>query len=482
MRRILLIATLLAASHGTALWLGSRRQHDAPLAPSQAAQAKAASSALSLSSLVEKGRALAAGEDEEEPDFAAAMDAAREKFPAGADLRAILEKGVEDPHANFSAETVAAFGAWLERDPTTALHWFSGFYREYGTSEFDEELSHHFQRSGLASLQAWIDATPQIRTCLIACAAGSFGEEDGSRVLQAAATLKSPSDRVALLAEAFRNASVAGQLASIRQLLDRSGACEFLDAIAMHKNAGLLEEVRSAGFPEAAVRRFEEEVQRKPGKRKLGRNNIDAVLNNPNRTGEEVPIQTINDWLDGPTRTNADFIGTVAGTNIVDVLPLPEPPPDLLGSLDFANEVSAQRSLMDEGRLTVADFAAWLESAAPQHPNREQEMLALVARMGFDHDPRAAFDYLQKASPEGWVEIVSTQTAWADLPPELLTEFARQIPETDPPGPVHAGLLSSYEDWYEKDPQACLDAVDAFPSGSLKDRLLEIGKEEEDAQ
>jgi len=466
-RRILLIATLLAASHGTALWLGSRRQVEAPLAPGQG-RAKTEAPAPDLPALIERGRALAAGEDAEgEQDFAASVQAAKGKLPAHADLRAILEKGIADPHADFSPETIAAFGVWLERDPTAAVHWFAGFYREYGESEFDEELRCHFQRSGLASLQAWIDAAPQIRSCLIRCAAGSFGEEDGGRVLQAAASLKSPADRVALLGEAFGSVAVAGQLASIRALLDRSGACEFLYAIASHRNAGLLEEVRSAGFPEIAVRRFEEAVQRESAG-KLGRNNIDAILTNPNRMGQDAAI----------TRTNADFIGTVAGGSF-PVVPSPqEVLRNTFGSPEFVSEVETRQELLAEGRLTVVDFAAWLESAAPQHPERERELLALVAKTSLREDPRATFDYLQKVNPEGWEEIVATQTAWDDLPPELLTELARQVPESDPPGPVHSGLVGSCEEWYQKDPQACMAAVDAFPSGPLKDRLLEIGKEE----
>ncbi len=465
-----LVIGLLVLSHGVALWLGMHRHAETPPAAGQG-QAKTTTPASSLASLVEKGRALAAEDEsgEDEPDFRSQVDAARGKFPANADLRAILEKGVASPFADFSAETIAAFGTWLERDPAASLHWFSGFYREYGYSEFVEELKSHFQRAGATSLQAWIAAEPQIRSCLMECAAKSFGEQDGGRALQVAASLTSASDRAEFLKNAFSKISMAGQLSSIRALLDRDGALEFLDDITGAGNAGLLDEVRGAGFPEAALRRFEEEVSKEP-EGKIGRNNIDAVLNNPNRAGQNFAIQRsdVADWTDiSPYRTNVD--SPVSNLNIG-------------GPPDFAGELHARREQLAEGRLTVADFAAWLESAGPPHPEREREILATVAAMGLDKDPRATLDYLQQADPEGWAQVVATRAEWQKLPPELLAELARQIPETDPTGSGHASLLRSCIKWYGKDPQACMEAVQAYPSGPLKDRLLKIGVEKEESE
>lgn len=460
-----LVIGLLVLSHGVALWLGMHRHAVAPPAVGQG-QAKTTAPASSLASLVEKGRALAAGDESEDdkPDFQTLVDAARGKFPANADLRVILEKGVESPYADFSAEIVAAFGTWLERDPAASLHWFSGFHREYGYSEFDEELKSHFQRAGAGSLQAWIAAEPQIRSCLIESAAGSFGEQEGGRALQVAASLTSASDRAEFLKDAFGKIPMAGQLSSIRALLDRDGALEFLDCIAEDgENAGLLAEVHSAGFPEVALRRFEEEVSKEP-EGKIGRNNIDAVLKNPNRIGP------------GQTRTNADLIGTLAG----------EPgdcPPPVPGDLpDFSYEMMSRCDLLEEGMISVGGFASWLESALPPQADRQHEMLAKLAEVGLSNDPRGTLDYLQQADPEGWAEIVVTHAEWDKLPPELLAELARQIPETDPTGPVHARLLRSYNEWYGKDPQACMAAVQAYPSGPLKDRLFKIGAKEEESE
>ena len=450
------VILLLVASHGAALWLGAQRHGDAPVEKKEiSSPVVAADGRAQFKDLLERA---AARDDDDGLDFEERIQAARERMPADADLLAILEAGTIDPGANFTPETVAALGVWFDRDAMAALHWLARFYEENEGSEFDTEITRYFSRGGIDQLRRFIDAEPGIREYLIARAVEMLAEgEDegkGGRILKVAGTLAAGADRVELLTGAFQDPDqLEGNLAAISAMLDRSGAVAFLNEYGNRRFTSLLDEVRAAGFPEAAVRRFEEACHDEP-KGKLGRNNVKML----------------------PALTNADFIGSGSGTGSSILPPLPLPTDD--HAEELAEELAEWRQRVAMGRSTPAEFFAYLKSTKPAGPGGERDLVRTVLEAGLDSDPLGTVAWLRETGA-GWREELMRYHL-GFLPPEMMARLAVDFPEEDELAEeFRSGVQRDYRRWLAADREACWQSIEALPPGPMKELLMGLGKEEE---
>jgi hypothetical protein len=482
--RLPLIVALLVVSHGAVMWLGSSRNSGAASSSPASAPGKAESSGLSLDALVQTGRRISASREakDETADIETEVGHARSKFAADADFRAILEAGIVSPW-DVPPEMRAALEAWLDRDPLVALGWISDFRREYRSNGANDAVVAYFRRGGVSRLQEFIGKEPRIREYLVECAADSFEKGDEDRALQVAATLTRVSDRRELLKGGFSSGMLAGHLESIRRLLDDKEADKFLDSIAGYSHEELLEEVKQAGFPQEAVLRFEREILEGPPT-KMGRNNIDAILNNPNR------VDTGATW-DSILHTNSDFIGVLpelpsaVGSTGLGTFGLgqdPSPDGQVMIGPDLLAEIQRRSELLRQGRLSPAELASWLKEVGPGGPELDRRIARIIRNAGLFSDPEATLSWLKESRPD-WRELMNEANDWRSLPPELLAGLAGDYPEgTEESSSFHPALIASFDKWLESDPEACREAIGRMPEGPLKESLLNPGKTEEEEE
>ncbi|QJE95435.1 hypothetical protein [Luteolibacter luteus] len=452
---------------------------------------------MTVHSLVQAGRELSAWrETEQDEDPEARIEAAAKNLPANADLRAIIEAAIWDPEQDLPEKAAAAMRAWLERDAMAAVHWISAFQREYQSELFDDKLKRYLKAGGTRRLQEFIDAEPRIRDYLIGCASSSFGQDGGNSILLLAASLKSPQDRLDLIKGSYRRGeSLAGNLATVRSLLDEGAAMEFLRYLVDPDHAGLLGEVQRAGFPESAVRRFEEDCSKERwGKGGVNRNNIDVMLNNPNRLGQPATWDSLvrsATWNSHAPRTNADFLIIVDGPIGLENVNVSS----ASGSIDFPRdqlspepvegseipqellaEIGNQRLLLEQGRLSLVEMVAWLKKVGTADEEMDRRATVIALDTGMDSDPVAALSWLKECRTD-WRDLMGT-VGWQRLPPEVLIGLSPEVWEKG--SSFDRDLQLRCLQWLKSDPQAYLETVDRLSTGFAKDRLFRLGKEREE--
>ncbi|WP_367874554.1 hypothetical protein [Luteolibacter sp. Populi] len=468
MRRIVIIVMLLAASHGAALWLGAAQR--VPVTAGEAAKAagKADGGGLTLQALIEGSRQPEkAGEEEE--DFDLRVQKAKDKIPADADLGALVRAGTVDMEAAMSPETVAAFGLWLDGDPVAALRFGGKFYRDHDYSEFDEELKRYLERGGLPKLHELMEAVPLAREQLINTASAALEDLSRAEALQVAGRLKSPTDRLELLKSVMDNGEdVKGNLSQIRGLLDKSGAAAFLQMLESDSEAtGLLDEVRAAGFPEAALKSFEASIREREEEDSdsigINRGNIDAIPG----------------FLRG--RTNSDFIevlqipGIPINRNNIDAIldGRGAARESLVGIAIPENEVVFAAAT--QGRMGSQEIYAALKANNSNGQAGERDMVRIALDLGIRKDPAATLEWLRGTGGD-WQSLLAEviPDKRRDIAPEVLAELVTDAWKGgSPPEETLDRLSHSYARWFEADGDACSASIRKLGDGALKTHLLE---------
>lgn len=249
---------LLLASHGVVLWLGSR-----PPAASQAERLTAAANsladprdpALSLQSLRQRLKQAAEKADP--------VKAARDKLPPDADVEAMVRGATRgmDPldSAALDVRTLAACATWLDRDPLAALRWLGAWDPRGESEEIAREVLNHLKAGNFAKLGSYLTAVPGARGHLMSDDVRYWLEDECDPATRVAAAIGLPeqADRMEWLDELLGEpADYQGQIATIRAGLDAGKAEAFLERLPAHLGPELLEEIRAAGFPAAALDRF----------------------------------------------------------------------------------------------------------------------------------------------------------------------------------------------------------------------------------
>ncbi len=512
MRRTALIAAALLASHSTAVWLG----HHSPA--SGAATTAATPSPVKLRSA--GGSDLAAflrnakqsEEATEEPDGNdelqdedALLAAAKAAIPVDADVAAIVKAATADQDLDVSIETRAAFGLWADRDPVVALRWLVGWERDAKDPDgLRNEFIRHFREEGVTRLAFYLRELPAAGSFLLSeVASSSFFDSDNeagpsaasAAVLQTAAMLDSPGDRLALLSRHFEDLErSASHLAAIRALLDEHGAAVFLNLMS---KSGLgpesQDELEHAGFPSYAVRQFiaDHAAWSRPGQTRtnadfigtvantsipgvpaatgtnvtdivtaglrsgdgaINRNNIDAVLNNPNRTA--APSVPLADQIRETFRSDdANSWIWFSGSGLYAL------PAYADGREDFLR-----------GKITGEEWVARLQEGIPGAGDLHEELTAMAFRMSVQEDPGRALGLLQESQPQqGMLMQVGAAT------PELTIAMAQRFAGGgELSEPAKETLEQRAYDWALRDPGAYSDFVGALPAGPLKEDLAHL--------
>ncbi|WP_035614464.1 hypothetical protein [Haloferula sp. BvORR071] len=500
MRRSLLITALLA-SHGVALWLGRHSpvaETAAASSPPAPAPGKPVATGLAsfLGSSVKPAEEAATedeAEAEEGEDEDSLLAAARGAIPADTDVAALVKAAAADPDLTVSRETRAAFGVWVDRDPVAALRWATEWARDYSGSPEDllEEFSRHLREGGTAQLALYLREVPAARSFLFEQAAYVANDREPVFALQLAASLGSHEDRLELLAKRFRNdPDLKDHLASIRQLLDDSSAAGFLGEIIgfFPVASGLVEALEQSGYPPYAVAQFAADcaagegqtrtnadfigtvanttipgvpaatgtnvtdivtVGLRSGDGAINRNNIDAVLNNPNRTEGILMADKIRGYFSGGSSSSS-----VAWA--------------LFSSSDFdgIEGYAESRDQFLRGKITGEEWISAMERAVPSGSGLHDEISALAFRAAVEDDPRRALSLLSPSFPH--------QERLVNLPvsPEVGFLMAKQLSEGGEPSFTALSLLGQrFSAWFEEDPASCAAYVAEMPSGAMKESL-----------
>lgn len=434
MRRgtILLFTTGLLLSHAGMAWLGKSAagaaRESAPSPQGATGPGESNTNPWTVSALRgriaerERKQAAKAAEDEKhpEPTWLEEIEAARAAMPAGTDFAALLAKALEamPPDGNdFSAEAVAAFGLWLERDPTAAMAWMGLTGRDRTMYDFDSELERWMKAGADRQLDDYLKRFP-LATMLLMEAAGEVAEDRGpDYALELAATLTNAQARNEFLDSALDSDHFAGRLAKLRALMNDTRAGEFLTGEVRYMGLpapDFLAEIRAAGFPPAALQEYEQWLA--------------------NRTEEDAAEQAA-----APTPEElAQRVREGSYSALVEALP------------DLREWCTA----VDEGRLTPEELLSRAREAWPQAATAESRVRSFVATETMAADPVGTMRWLRETgTEEEWRKVLDGSlhglnaeqmaAVLADLPP------GTELKETSS-GWITGELMT----WLRSDPEA----------------------------
>lgn len=542
MRRTALIAVALLASHGTALWLGRHSpagrtaEAEAPASARKQAAADGGGLAAFLRHAKQQEEAGAEPEWDEPQTEDDLLAAAKAAIPADADVAAMVKAATLDPDLEISAATRAAFGLWADRDPVAALRWLTEWQRSaFHPYELKAEFIRHLHEAGLAKLGGYLRAVPRAGEFLIpeftmtpaktrySRSGGQGGLFEPGEILQAAATLDSPGERYSLLRCCFRSMDqCTSNLARIRGMLDERNAAAFLGLIGGGPPSdGFLKELEDAGFPPYAIRQFvsdhsgwsqygqtrtnadfigtvaNTEIPGVPaatgtnvtdivtgglrsGDGAITRNNIDAVLSNPNRTASG----PLNEY--GPiTRNNIDAVlnnpnQTAPQAPTADLIRLAFRPsagemePAFATAIELLPGYAESREDFLRGKLTEEEWITRLQGEIPGSADLHDELAVLAFQKTVGEDPRRALGFLHES--QHYQDMMLDQV---DLAPELAVELVNRLTGTGEMAEVlQLPLASQVVEWAQEDPGSYLNFLAELPSGPVKDFLQSLRAED----
>ena len=459
-------------------------------------------------------------DEEEELDEAAQLAAAKAAIPAGADVAALV-KASADPDSWVSIETRAAFGLWVDRDPVAALRWLTEWRRDtyLAARDLDAEFTRHLLEGGLAKLGFYLREVPLARDFLLSAAteesiSSCFGsvtrpaDKLGSaEILQVASTLDSPGERLSFLRGHFSSVErCLSHLPQIRALLDDRSAARFLAEI----HGGELTpeqaaELEAAGFPAHALAQFLEE--HRPAEEAVG-------------LGRDLAAAGLQIGF-GQTRTNADFIGTIAntsipgvpeatGTNVTDIVtnglrrgdgPINRNNIDAVlnnpnrsasamtpqqagekirnffesvdrgngGTTDWLEVLPSYDESREDflrGKITGQELLTRLQGEIPGGGDLRDELSTLVFHATVEEDPRRAQGLLD-ATTSNWDLLMGLS-----LPPEILVSMAGRLSGDGPLSEeMQSRLGYQMEGWKQDDPEAYAGYLERLPAGPVRDFL-----------
>ena len=467
MRRLLVIV-LLFASHGLALWWGSRspRQglRDVPDSSVEArVQAKS-----ELGHILTAYRAEKAAADrkkqEDERTLDARIEEARSRIRPEDDLVKLVREAINKGGIP-NAEVIAAFGVWFERDPAAALKEAQDGMRT-GHWYFRGEITRHFKREGLANLQRYLDLSPKANRFLLMTAWESVWEQGKvDSALEAAAGLTRQKDRLEFLSYGWNAEQLSGHLREAIGLFDKAGAVAFLGGISITQEtdvAALQEEAREAGFPPEALAALERKL--KPSERaaqdNAGRERLELVKETPELFAETIAKEQEKQNAISFLQTRDTFRGD--GWKIVA--------PDLE---EWQTEVA-------RGTLDPSGLYEKLMETVPGSEKISQPLLSTAALASFNVDPVKTMEWLKQTRPD-WMELA-----------EAIFQSNSSSSETAHPGEVYAAIFGGYQELSEplldrlgsnflyrglEDPVSYDAIFRQLPDGALKRKLASKRKE-----
>ncbi len=447
----------LLLSHGAVFWLGRALppRGEGGKVPQVVKESPVAAAAArpSPQEWLSRGREREERAAKQEKDFPAEVEAARQRLAAGTeDVAAIVTTGMRSDARNVSAETAAAFGLWLEREPKAALHELERWLNrhEWGEGDpFGSEIGRFLERDGRLPLRDLIGAVPGVREFVHDAAVIKISERDAGLALRLLRELDDPKERMELFTRRFLEArQFSGHIAAIRREFDDAEADAFLSHFRYIEGVeALLPEIRAAGFPAAALASFEKD-------------RAEAEAEAPEEVAQ----------------------------------------PDL-DQLPLAEQIKARLAYLQvHWRLTgtfaaqLPDFYDWCEDAGDGRLAAEEIITRAKAAVpeaaGLDRELRMlAFGELVQTSPrEGVLMLRGGGVNWPDecpdslkvLPLEEMGDFLKEFPlEGSLSRELRSDLVNRFLNWHLSDPEACAKSIRGFPGSVLRDDLTKRILEED---
>ncbi|WP_035613492.1 hypothetical protein [Haloferula sp. BvORR071] len=478
------IAGALLVSHGVASWLGKSWPREDEMAGRNTAAAAAAGSVnssasmpMTLAGLQERVRQRAAEKQAAADELALhpwreQVAAARAKIPAGADLAALVKKGMEEARrlapvgtdlqswleadgwdmVPLSAETCAAYALWLEQDPAAALRWFELNDHGSSTIRVRDEMKLWVQEGGrYRDLARLVAEYPQAAGALRQFAGEAAAQEGPQVLLDLAAGMSRFEDRVVLVYELLdRKKPVAGQIAGMLAVLQEGqGARILLESLSSRADfAENLEEIRTAGFPPGLLAECEKQFAAAQQKESSGadkthddeRKEIQKTGSLTDQLREEVGLQ----WWNENYRC--------LPSSVYKALP------------EMYQWCQAAR----DGRIPLEEVMTRARAGWPAVAAQEEELRVLLAWQLMPERPLETLEWLQESGIE--------RGKYPDLSKSHLSiEQISAVLQGYPGGyqlqgdEEIAAVSQLFSDWHGRDPQACLAALEKFPDERVRE-------------
>lgn len=468
MRCVLVIPLLVATTHGMALWLGSRPKQE-PDSPARTMElgspAHVIASVTTWQDLLQKAK-IRQEQDQERAAAAPSRDEliaqARASIPADADLEALVRAGCPGGfEEDASAESMAAFGLWMDRDPQAALKWHRGQYPN-SNSFYGSEIERHFRNGGLRHLEEYIDASPGSRDELIAYAGNVAAEDGGIGALALAFRLGSMDDRLKMVMRfVLPSDGFASRLPEIRGLLD-DGHLASLMSVMGSEEEDLSEAFRLAGFPEASILRY----QRK----------FAFLEDRQARLAIEEAEEASKPLATRIQNSESNWIRKMGYAQaLLDEVPALEE-----WTRDFRDQ-----------RITASELYSRITGAISDGSQLDRELGTHFLDKNFSADPMGCTDWL-KSHRQDWQETLSLGLGWdgeqsfhgsieGSCSPEEWLSLANSL-EDEPQlaAAVELELSASYHNWHRENAGDCERHLRQQPPGPFRDKLLGgFGKEDQ---
>lgn len=359
--------------------------------------------------------------EEEESTLEARIEQARARIRPEEDLAGIVTEAIGKGGIP-SAEVLAAFGLWLERDPAAALkeiqeqttpgHWL-----------FRGEIVRHFQRQGFAKLQHYIELAPKANRLLLITAYEALPEQGSAgSALQAAAGLTRQRDRLDFLSYGWNAEKLRGHLGQTVGLFDKAGAVAFLGGLQIVSGtdvAALQEEARSAGFPPEALAALERNAKPSDWEAEgaAEKDRLARVREVPGFFAETIAKEQAERGGIGFLQTRDVVRGD--GWKVV------------------APDLGEWQTAVARGTLDPAGLYEKLMETVPGSEGISQPLLNSAALASFSVDPAKTMEWLQQVRPD-WMEVA-----------EALVQATGSSSETVHCSEVYAASFGAYQELSE---------------------------------
>lgn len=369
------------------------------------------------------------------------VEAARRKIPPDADLAALVKKAVDGMSLSdddFEAETHAAFGLWLDRDPAAALAWLGLTNCDRSMYPLGSELERWMVAGGYRQLQDYIDRCPLAAGLLKEAADRLASERGPDLALEIGAVLKDPLDRCNLFANSFDEPEeFTGRLARLRSVMNEWEAQSFLRGTLSQTlpTAALLEEIRTAGFPPAALAKYEEWFT---------------------EASKPEPLEPEPD--PSAVATIPRFEIRSADQDVAEI-----------GS--FVPGFMEWHEAVKNGRMAPGELFSRVREAWPEAAGKEQNIRRVIARAAIPADPVGALRWLREAgTEEEWRKGLSGELSGIN-PEQIAAVLADLPPGTELTEDSRNDITRDLASWRQSDPEGYAAAMQGM-AGDDRNRVF----------
>jgi hypothetical protein len=284
-----------------------------------------------------------------------------------------------------------------------------------------------------------LQAVPGLRELLLEAANLRLRERDAGLALTLLRELDDPKERLELLTRRYLEArQFAGYIAAVRREFDDAEAAVFLNQFrGMEGVEALLPEIRAAGFPAAALARFEKDLAESEPPEEVARPDFDQrPLAEQVRARLAYPLER---WR-------------LKGTFATQL-------PDFYNWCEDAGD----------GRLPAEEVITRAKAAIPEGAGLDRELRMLAFGELVRTSPREAVLMLRNGGVNWPNECTESLTL---LPLEEMGSFLQEFPlDGTLSRQLRSDILNHFINWYGSNPEECAKSIRSFPDGVLRDEL-----------